>query len=399
MKICVTGIGIISALGVGREATYASLLSGQSNITPLKHFQTLHSDLLSAQVEESNEELVELLGGGIKEPTTRTSLLGMVALDQAYKDAKIAQCRPNSIAFISGTTVGGMDKSEKYYKDFLENNSKNEYIATHDCGSCSEMTAQRYGPFDIMTTISTACSSAANAIIFGANLLKTGRVKMAIVGGSECITKFHLNGFNTLRILDKEPCRPFDASRAGLNLGEGAAYLVLESEESALERGVMPQCILAGYANACDAHHQTASSDDGQGAFLAMSGALQSASLRPSDIDYVNAHGTGTGNNDLSEGIAISRLFSENVPPVSSTKAFTGHTTSASGSVEAVISVLAIEHNFLPVNLRFKEKIEGLAFSPVTDCHPKGEICNVMTNSFGFGGNDSSLIFSRYKKG
>lgn len=235
MKICVTGIGIISALGRGREATYASLLSEKSNIAPLRHFKTIHSDLLSAEVRETNEELIALMGGDIKEPTTRTSLLGMVALDQAYKEAEIEENRPESIAFISGTTVGGMDKSEQYYRDFLDNNSRNEYIATHDCGTCSEMTAERYGKFDIMTTISTACSSAANAVILGANLLKTGRVKMAIVGGSECITKFHLNGFNTLRILDKEPCRPFDATRAGLNLGEGAAYLVLESEESASE--------------------------------------------------------------------------------------------------------------------------------------------------------------------
>ncbi|MDD2595875.1 MAG: beta-ketoacyl-[acyl-carrier-protein] synthase family protein [Bacteroidales bacterium] len=399
MTICVTGIGIISSIGVGRQATLDSLLTGRCNIAPIAHFKTIHSDLVSAEVVQSNEQLIELLGGGLKEPLTRTALLGMVALDQAYKEARVEEQRPQRVAFVSGTTVGGMDKSEQFYLDFLNNDSKNQYIASHDCGRCSEMIADYCGHFDIITTISTACSSAANAVIFGANLLKTGRTDMAIVGGSECITKFHLNGFNTLRILDKEPCRPFDASRAGLNLGEGAAYLVLESEASALKRGVEPLCKLSGYANFCDAHHQTASSEDGEGAFLAMSGALQNSGLQPEDIDYINAHGTGTVNNDLSEGIAISRLFSKRgIPPVSSTKSFTGHTTSASGSIEAVISILSIQHGFIPANLRFRNKIEELSFVPSSDIGLKVDVNNVLTNSFGFGGNDTTLIFSKYKK-
>jgi 3-oxoacyl-[acyl-carrier-protein] synthase-1 len=319
--------------------------------------------------------------------------LGIAALKEAIETAQLHDMNHLRVAFISGTTVGGMEKSEQYYKDFLGNDSKNAYIAAHDCGACTEMIADYFGGFSMVSTISTACSSAANAIILGANLIREGRADIAVAGGSECITKFHLNGFNTLKILDPQLCRPFDSERAGLNLGEGAAYVVLESAESAAKRRVQAICRLSGYANTCDAYHQTASSPDGKGAYMAMQQALESANLRPQDIDYINAHGTGTPNNDLSEGISIMRLFG-NVPPVSSTKPFTGHTTSAAGGVEAVISMLALQHGFVPANLNFHNKMEELNFTPVTKI-TRLNLKHVMSNSFGFGGNDSALIFSK----
>jgi 3-oxoacyl-(acyl-carrier-protein) synthase len=222
-------------------------------------------------------------------------------------------------------------------------------------------------------------------------------VDVAVVGGSECLSKFHFNGFNTLMILDKQPCRPFDSTRAGLNLGEGAAFLVIESEKSVRERGIIPICKLSGYANTCDAFHQTASSPNGEGAFLAMSKALEQSNLQPKDIDYINAHGTGTENNDATEGIAIMRVFGEDIPAVSSTKSFTGHTTSAAGSVESVISILALQHNFIPINLNFSEKMPELSFTPkkADNTHSNKQLQHVLTNSFGFGGNDTCLIFSK----
>lgn len=397
--ICVTGIGIVSALGIGKEATMASLRNKICHISPITHFETIHSDLLSGQVDQTNQQLSEMLNCKANMNYPRTALLGMAALEQAYISAKVDRNPSAKLAFISGTTVGGMDMSEQYYLDYLKDDSKNQYISTHDCGSCSAMIAHHCGHFDIITTISTACSSAANAIIFGANLLETGRADIAIAGGSECLTKFHLNGFNSLKILDKELCRPFDADRGGINLGEGAAYLVLEREDFAKKRGVSPLCVLSGYANSCDAHHQTASSEDGEGAYRAMKGALEKACLKPSDISYINAHGTGTENNDLTEGIAIQRLFGESaIPPVSSTKSFTGHTTSASGSIEAVISILSIINSFIPANLRFCTRMDKLRFYPPSDGIENIEVNNVLSNSFGFGGNDTSLLFSKYQK-
>jgi 3-oxoacyl-[acyl-carrier-protein] synthase II len=288
-----------------------------------------------------------------------------------------------------------MDKSEQFYKDFLENDSRNEYIKTHDCGASTEIIADYFGGFSFVSTISTACSSSANAIILGSNLIKQGILDCVVAGGTECLTKFHLNGFKSLMILDKAHCRPFDASRAGLNLGEGAAYLVLESGENVRARNVKAYCQVSGYGNACDSYHQTASSPDGKGATLAMQNALDMSGLNPSDIDYINAHGTGTTNNDESEGVAIMNVFGNSIPPVSSTKAYTGHATSAAGSVEAVISILAIQEGFLPPNLNFRNQIEKLSFAPVRELRKNVKLNHVLSNSFGFGGNNSAIIFSK----
>lgn len=393
--IYITGSGVVSAIGLSKAEVLDSLMKRRAGIGEIKHLQTEHKEFPVGEVNLSNDEMCSRLGIDKKTPVTRTALMGMLALEEALDEAKLGKNTDENIAFLSGTTVGGMDMTERYYLDYLANNNHDEYIALHDCGATTQMIADHFGIFSLATSISTACSSAANAIITGANMIKAGLVDIAVVGGSECLTKFHLNGFNSLMILDREQCRPFDATRAGLNLGEGAAYLVIESEESMRRRGVEPLAVLSGYGNACDAFHQTASSDDGEGAFLAMSQALDMAGLKPEDIDYINAHGTGTPNNDMSESTAIMRLFGQNYR-VSSTKSYTGHTTSASGSIEAVICLLAIKNNFAPVSLNVKVLMEN-GFAPITEssgCQTRN-IENVLCNSFGFGGNDSSLIFSK----
>lgn len=396
--ILITGAGIVSAIGVGKEETLRSLQEERSGIRPLRYLKTEHHEFPVGEVQLSNDEMCALLGiDPSRQPTTRTALMGMVALKEALEQAKLMDSGElEKTPLISGTTVGGMDKSEQYYLDFLENDSRNEYIRTHDCGACTEMIADHFGRFRMLTTLSTACSSAANAVITGAELIRAGHAECVVVGGTECITKFHLNGFASLMILDKEPCRPFDATRAGLNLGEGAAWLVIETAEHARRRGVQPLMRLAGYGNACDAFHQTATSADGEGPYRAMKQALESASIRPDEVDYINTHGTGTGNNDLTESAALRRLFGEQVPPFSSTKAFTGHTTSASGTIEAVICMLAMQHGFLPVNLRFKEAGECLI--PIHKSTAK-KLHYVLSNAFGFGGNDSALLFEQIENG
>ena len=393
--ILVTGTGVVSAIGLGKAQTLEALLSGRSGVGQLQYLKTGHKEFPVGEVKLTDAEMRARLGIADDAVTTRTALMGMLALDEALQDAGLTPEMLPNVGFISGTTVGGMDMSEQFYLDYINSEVHKEYIAAHDCGSCSEMTANRFGKFAFSTTISTACSSAANAIILGANMIRCGEADIVVVGGSECITKFHLNGFNSLMILDTEPCRPFDATRNGLNLGEGAAYLVLESEESAQRRGVKAQALLSGYGNACDAFHQTASSPDGEGAYRAMKEALELAGLQPTDIDYINAHGTGTPNNDASESHAMMRLFGEQVPPVSSTKPFTGHTTSASGSIEAVFCILALQQGFLPVNLNWSQAMED-GIVPVAQ-PTKKELKHVLCNAFGFGGNDSSLLISKVK--
>lgn len=394
--VVITGIGIISAIGNDVAATLDTLKRGESGIDMIKYLKTEHTEFPVGEVKMSNEEMESKLGIAAGTTTTRTALMGMIALDEAVEMARLdaAATAGSDIAFISGTTVGGMDRSEQHYLDFLAGDSFKEYISTHDCGACSEMITSKHDIFSFVATPSTACSSAANSIILGANMLLTGQSDMVVAGGSECITKFHLNGFNTLMILDREHCRPFDATRAGLNLGEGAAFLVMERMSHALGRNVRPLVILAGWGNACDAFHQTASSDDGEGAYRAMKQALEKAGVKPEQVKYVNAHGTGTPNNDISETHAMQRLFGDSVPPVSSTKSSTGHTTSASGSIESVITILAMLNDFLPANLGFKTPIEG-GFAPVAKPTASVDIDYALCNSFGFGGNDSSLLYMK----
>ncbi|HRH65758.1 MAG TPA: beta-ketoacyl-[acyl-carrier-protein] synthase family protein, partial [Bacteroidia bacterium] len=206
--------------------------------------------------------------------------------------------------------------------------------------------------------------------------------------------RFTLNGFNTLMILDTVPCRPLDENRKGLNLGEGAGYIVLASREALKKSGRNAYCRLSGYHNANDAFHQTASSPEGTGSFLAMQGALLKSGIRKEEIGYINLHGTGTQNNDLSEGTALTRLFGDALPKFSSTKAFTGHTLGASGGIEAVFSVMSVVEGLVYPNLRFETPMKEVPLQPVTEFSVDKTIRHVLSNSFGFGGNCSSLIFS-----
>lgn len=392
--VFITGMGIISGIGVGIEETLVSLKAKRSGLSTIKHLDTIH-EIPCAEVPLTDAQMKLLLAIDEKSVVTRSALMGMVAAKEAIRQAGLPMDGRYKVAFINGITVGGMEKSELYYFDFLENDTHNEYIEAHDCGACTESIADFFGGFSYVSTTSTACSSAANAVILGEKLIQTGMVDVAVVGGTECITKFHLNGFKSLMILDTEPCRPFDQTRAGLNLGEGAAYLVLEPAHVVKERNSKTLCKLSGYGNACDAYHQTASSPEGKGAVLAMSQALQMSGVHPSEVSYINAHGTGTPNNDESESTAIVTVFGSTPPYVSSTKSLTGHTTSAAGGVEAVISILAISHRFVPANVNFSQKMENIPFAPVAEVLEDVELKHVLSNSFGFGGNNSSLLFSK----
>lgn len=394
--IVITGAGIVSAIGVGMKETLASLKAGKTGIGEMKYLTSRHRDLPVGEVPLRNAEMMKMLGVEDDIRLTRTALMGRLALREALEIAQMTEEQIRQAPFISATTVGGMDRRELYFAQEQDCDLVHAEISTHHCGSCTEMIAQPFGEFASMATVSTACSSATNAMITGANMLRCGMADIVVVGGSECLTLFHLNGFNTLMILDHEPCRPFDKDRAGLNLGEGAAYLVMETAASASKRGVKPMCQLSGYGNACDAFHQTASSPEGEGAWLAMQEALRMAGLQPGEIQYVNAHGTGTPNNDESESHALRRIFGEDLPPVSSTKSFTGHTTSASGSIEAVICMLALEHQFMPPQINWHTPMDD-GIVPVTDSTPKQEIRHILSNAFGFGGNDSSLVISKYE--
>ena len=388
--ISVTGLGIICSIGNNADSVLDSLRRGKSGVGPMKYLQSKHSYLPVGEVQLSNDQMKDILGIKDETPMSRTTLMGAIAIRQALEHAGITveDLDGKRVALISGTTVGGMDLTENYYEQMKTDDSLLYLPKSNECGKSTEEMAEIIGLKNVQTcTISTACSSALNSIILGSEMLKRDEVDLVIAGGSEALSRFHLNGFNTLMILDKEQCRPFDDTRAGLNLGEGAAFVILEKNAS------HSLAYIAGYGNRCDAFHQTASSENGEGAYLAMKDALEMAGLQPGDIQYVNAHGTGTPNNDITESQSLKRIFGESMPEVSSTKAFTGHTTSASGSIETVICILAMQNNFTPANLGWQNKIEGGIVPTLGNDSIVLE--NVICNSFGFGGNDSSMVISK----
>jgi len=396
-KVYVTGIGIISAIGNNAHETIHSIKEGKSGIGVLNHISTKHkNDIVVGEVKSSNEELKKIGGISDSKIYSRTSLLGIIAAKEAITDAGINNIKECSTGIISATSVGGMGIIEDLYLDYLNPDNKgkySEYVDTNECGDSTEKIADHLGIKDYVSTISTACSSSANSIMFGARLIKHGLLDRVIVGGTDSLSRFTINGFISLKLLDREICKPFDAERKGLNLGEGAGFIVLESEKTSEDKKRL--CELSGYGNSNDAFHQTGSSPEGTGAYAAMKKALTVSGIEPDKIDYINAHGTGTEQNDLSEGIAIERLFWKNVPCISSTKAFTGHTLGASGGIEAVLSVLSIRHNMIYPSLNFHNPMPELGFIPEKKIITVNPVCNVLSNSFGFGGNTSALIFSR----
>lgn len=391
----IAGMGIVSAIGNDLHTNFKSLCEENAGIGEMKWLSSaLRGELPVGEVKCSNAELSAATGLSSELP--RTALLSCLAAREALQDAGWQKNNSMRTGFISANTVGGMDKTEDFFKLFSKNTAAGKLadVVNHECGAVTELVADFLGIRHFVSTVSTACSSSANAIFAGARMIRSGRLDYALVGGADALTRFTLNGFNTLMILDKELCRPFDENRHGLNLGEGAAYLLLASEKALKQLGKKPFVRISGYANANDAFHQTASSPEGTGSFLAMKSALDSAGFQPADIDYINLHGTGTQNNDIAEGTAIRILFSSPFPKMSSTKAYTGHTLGASGAVEAVYSVLSIQHGIIFPNLRLQTPMKEFPFQPVTDCLKNLHIKNVLSNSFGFGGNCSSLIFS-----
>ena len=392
--VFVAGAGIISAIGRNKTASLDALISGRAGIGDMRRLESVHKGQLPvAEVPYTNEELAAMTG--LSPKLSRTALLSAVAAREALEDSGLA-AHGLRIGFVSANSVGGMDKTEDFYAEFLTDPKKGRLrdVVNHECGAVTDVVADYLGIRHFTSTISTACSSSANAIFFGGRLIRHGLLDVVIAGGTDALARFTLNGFNTLMILDAAPCKPFDENRKGLNLGEGAGYLVLVSERVA-RRTRKPYALLSGYANACDAYHQTASSPDGMGSLLAMKGALAVAGLEPGEISYINLHGTGTQNNDSAEGSAIRTLFAPHYPPMSSTKSFTGHTLGACGGIEAVFSALSLSEGLIYPNLRLETPIKDFPFSVETTLTQNADIRHVLSNSFGFGGNCTSLVFSK----
>ncbi|MEC3906100.1 beta-ketoacyl-[acyl-carrier-protein] synthase family protein [Tamlana sp. 2201CG12-4] len=394
-RVAITGMGIISSIGNTIEENFYALLNYKKGIAPIVNIETRHKEAIKVgEILQTNKQLAHSLNLPKNHNYSRTALLGCIAAKEAINQAQIEDINACRTGLISSTSVGGMDMTEKHFQNYNTDSESRKFISSHHAGDSTEKIAEHLGVTDYTTTISTACSSAANAIMLGARLIKSGQLDRVIVGGTDGLAKFTINGFKTLMILSDTDCTPFDANRKGLNLGEAAAYLVLESDTVVKQDNKTALAYIAGYGNANDAFHQTASSERGEGAFLAMQKALAVANIQPEDVNYINAHGTATPNNDLSEGTAIKRVFGTTIPDFSSTKGFTGHTLAAAGAIESVYSILALQKNIMFPNLNFSTTIPELQMVPLTKVTKK-HLEYVLSNSFGFGGNCSTLIFSK----
>ncbi|HMK03258.1 MAG TPA: beta-ketoacyl-[acyl-carrier-protein] synthase family protein [Ferruginibacter sp.] len=393
-RVFVTGMGVISAIGNSVAQNRVSLTEGACGIhNELDLFPTKYAGVLPfGQVKTSTNALREKFSIA-ESGVTRTTMLALHAFIEAMEDGQLslADLSSSDTALVGASTVGGMCLTDELYADANKQTNGSVYTSSYDCASINMYLQQRYKMNGIINTINTACSSSANAIIYGAMLIKNGLAKRAIVGGVDSLAKFTINGFNALHILSPEKCAPFDEHRKGLNLGEGAAFLVLEKEEDIAGKKVYAE--LSGYCNSNDAYHPSSLSEQGDGPFLSMQGALRSAKLSADQVDFINAHGTGTENNDEVESKAMIRLF-ERPPAFASSKANIGHTLGAAGAVEAVYSILSLLHQEVYASLNFEAPITATGLVPVKT-YQKIALKHVMSNSFGFGGNCSSLIFSK----
>jgi 3-oxoacyl-(acyl-carrier-protein) synthase len=386
-------MGVISAIGNTVAENRNSLIEGKCGIGSLQMFSSKFAEKFPVgEIKITNEELKAKLHA--YEPgLTRTALLALHAMNEALADSKLSrnQLEDFDTALIGASTVGGMCLTDEIRKDAQEGLAPSEFISSYTCNAVNMYLQKRFSIKGPVNTINTACSSSANAIMYGARLIKAGLVRRAIVGGVDSLAKFTINGFNALHILSPLTCTPFDEDRKGLNLGEGAAFLVLEKEEDVAGKKIYAS--LSGYCNSNDAFHASSLSENGEGPYQAMKGALAAAQLSASQVDYINAHGTGTENNDKVESTAMLRLFNKTIP-FTSTKANIGHTLGAAGAIEAVYCILNLAMQEIYPGLHFKKPIEGTGLEPVKT-YKKISLAHIMSNSFGFGGNCSSLIFSK----
>ena len=392
-RVFVTGAGLVSSIGKSVEENLKSLRSGICGISKAEFLKTSYTESLPfGEVKISNEEInsefeIE------KKGATRTGLLALKAVNECIESSGLtkAELESETTALIGATTVGGMCLTDELYRDANSKHEASEFIDSYEAGAATRFLINHFKIGGYVNTINTACSSSANSIIFGARLIKNGYANRVIAGGVDSLAKFTINGFNSLHILAAGQCMPFDNGRSGLNLGEGAGFLVLEGEDTIGQKPLLGE--ITGYANTNDAFHPSSLSEEGKGPILSMQRAIQMAHLDNSAIGYINTHGTGTENNDLVESRAMIRVF-ETPPPFSSTKSNIGHTLGAAGSIEAIYGLLNLQHQEVFPALNFITPIQETGLIPVSK-NEKLKINHVMSNSFGFGGNCTSLIISK----
>jgi 3-oxoacyl-[acyl-carrier-protein] synthase II len=386
-RIAVTGAGVVCSIGGNKAEVWRAIVESRAGIRKLTRFEgeTFPTDI-AAEVDVDLPKSKRL---------SRTDLLAIIAAKEAIQQAGDI---PLDRAVVStGTSTGGLLEGEDYYFRRLVRGRRRapaSRVLQQPTSGPSDAVAQAFQVGGGVVSNATACASAGAAIGMAADYLRAHHADVAIAGGSDALCRLTYSGFNVLQAVDPEPCSPFGGNRKGITLGEGAGYLVLERWDDAVARGATILAELSGYGASCDAHHPTAPAEDGHGAEAAMRGALAEGRLTPASVDYVNAHGTGTMLNDAAESRAIIAALGVDVP-VSSSKSYFGHTLGASGAIEAVVTVLALQNQLAPPTLRLRESAPECPLDYIPDTPRPMALTNVLSNTFGFGGSNVSLLFRR----
>jgi 3-oxoacyl-[acyl-carrier-protein] synthase II len=396
IRIAVTGLGIICSIGRNQQDVWSAIVEGRDGIGPLTAFEgeTFPTEI-AAEVKGALEQNLPL-GRSELRRLSRSDLLAVAAAREALTQAGGAESLPLDGMIVStGTSTGGLLEGEDFFFDLRRKGASRTAVSRvlqQPTSSPSDAVARVFRLGGGAVSNATACASAGAAIGIAADMLRSGHASAALAGGTDALCRLTYSGFNVLQAVDANPCTPFDENRGGITLGEGAGYLVLERWEDAEARGATILAELCGYGASCDAHHPTAPAEDGRGAAAAMRRALSESRMASTEVDYINAHGTGTALNDSAETNAITAVLGSRIP-TSSSKSFFGHTLGASGGIEAVVTVLGLMNQIAPPTLRFQNGGEQCRLDYIPNkARPLG-MHVVMSNTFGFGGSNVSLLF------
>jgi 3-oxoacyl-[acyl-carrier-protein] synthase II len=396
-RVVITGLGVFCSIGKNAEKFHQSLREGRSGIGPITLFDTSkYPSKIGAEIRDYQPE--KYFKKRDLKRLSRTDQLGLIAAEEAVKDSGIIIYPSEEVGVCLGAGAGGMFEAEVYHREILLNGKSNPSLILPFIPSfTTSRITERFGFSGPKSTITTACSSSATSIGYGADLIRKGDVKAVVCGGSDSLCELTFGGFNSLKAMDRSPCKPFDRKRAGMSLGEGAAILVLEDYEEAIKRGARIYAEFLGYGIGGEAHHITAPEPNGVVEARVMNEALREGDLTPDQVDYINAHGTGTPLNDKVETTAIKKVIGKRAYaiPVSSIKSMVGHCLGSAGAIEAVASVLSILHQFIPPTLNHLEGDQECDLDYVPGKAREKEVHLVLSNSFAFGGNCTSLLFGK----
>ena len=393
-RVAVTATGVVSPLGHGLEETRRSLCEGRDCVSPVTRFDVSRTRCKTAgQIQPADGQNGEAEKGKHRQRPFRLHPAS-ISMIEAARELQAMDPLFHPELTVIGTTSGGMSSGEAFYKAQVEKRRPRQravWLANYLPQKALLDAQEACGFASPSQIIANACASGTNAVGHAFALIRSGACRRVLCGGYDIISEMVFVGFDSLQASTSEKIRPFDKNRTGLVLGEGAALLALEEWESACERGAPILAEVTGYGISTDNHHLTQPHPSGIGPRQAMERALADARRAPGDIDYINAHGTATAFNDATEGAAISQVFGSRVP-VSSTKSMMGHALGAAGAIEAVFSILAIRHQFLPPNIHFQEPDPACRLNVIANESRPARVRRVVSNSFGFGGTNASIV-------